>query len=165
MVLASAIPWPIACVKLQKDPNKVLAPTDFELLMSVQNHLFPKTRFAPGADEFNAAPFVTKTLKDPRKDPDVVSFLITGLGLVKGYSQKMYQRDFTHLLMDEKEAVFKSMCTVTKGENWLSAQITLILEALFSDPLYGGNTQEIGWKSFEHQPGVPRPKSTQLYSF
>jgi gluconate 2-dehydrogenase gamma chain len=32
-----------------------------------------------------------------------------------------------------------------------------IMEALLTDPVYGGNPNSIGWQWLKHQPGFPRP--------
>jgi hypothetical protein len=65
----------------------------------------------------------------------------------------------------EKEKALQQLTSTSKGENWLSGHITIIFEALFSDPLYGSNTEEKGWNFIHHTPGVPRPKKANLYSF
>ena len=41
--------------------------------------------------------------------------------------------------------------------------LSYILEALATDPIYGGNTNEIGWDWLEHQPGMPRPSTTNKH--
>ena len=42
-------------------------------------------------------------------------------------------------------------------EKWLSRLIYYTIEAMFSDPIYGGNTHELGWTSTLHTTGNPRP--------
>jgi hypothetical protein len=42
-------------------------------------------------------------------------------------------------------------------EKWLSRLIYYTIEAMFSDPIYGGNTYELGWTSTLHTTGNPRP--------
>ena len=32
------------------------------------------------------------------------------------------------------------------------------IEAMFSDPIYKGNTNQIAWNSINHKIGYPRPK-------
>jgi len=44
------------------------------------------------------------------------------------------------------------------GENWLSHLLNYALEGLYSDPIYGGNHNKIGWHMINHTAGVPRPK-------
>ena len=50
-----------------------------------------------------------------------------------------------------------------RRSRWLSTLITYTLEALLSDPLYGGNTNGIGWKWLGHDPGNPRPSADKIY--
>jgi gluconate 2-dehydrogenase gamma chain len=49
------------------------------------------------------------------------------------------------------------------GRAWLSLLLYYIFEALLSDPVYGGNPGEIGWRWLEHQPGFPRPPADKIY--
>jgi len=41
--------------------------------------------------------------------------------------------------------------------------LTLIFEALLLDPIYGVNTNNIGWNWLNHDPGVPRPNKENMY--
>ena len=34
------------------------------------------------------------------------------------------------------------------------------IEAMFSDPIYGGNFEKSGWNSISHAVGIPRPLRT-----
>ena len=49
------------------------------------------------------------------------------------------------------------------GGRWLRELIHYILEALLSDPVYGGNPGGIGWRWLEHRPGYKRPSPQQRY--
>lgn len=165
IMATSMIPWQISCISLATDPNKKLANSDFTTLIHLQNHLFPSSGNAPSAAQINAAPFFTKTIADPNKDADVVAFLLNGFSLLSVTSQTQYQSEFSELKDEEKEQVLQKLASTRKGENWLSAHLTIIFEALFSDPLYGSNTQQKGWDFIAHKPGIPQPKPTQLYPF
>jgi len=41
--------------------------------------------------------------------------------------------------------------------------LTYILEALLTDPVYGGNPNGIGWTWLQHQPGFPTPTEDKKY--
>lgn len=43
------------------------------------------------------------------------------------------------------------------GENWLSYLLNYALEGLYSDPIYGGNIEQIGWDMIGHTQGTPQP--------
>ena len=49
------------------------------------------------------------------------------------------------------------------GENWLSTLILYLMEALLTDPAYGGNPGGIGWRWLRHTPGYPRPTPDKTY--
>ena len=38
-----------------------------------------------------------------------------------------------------------------------------LLEALLADPVYGGNTDEVGWKWLGYTAGFPRPPIGKRY--
>jgi len=44
------------------------------------------------------------------------------------------------------------------GGRFMRVMVVLTLEGLFSDPVYGGNQQEVGWKLIGFQPQEPRPR-------
>ena len=37
------------------------------------------------------------------------------------------------------------------------------MEALLTDPAYGGNPDGIGWRWLGHTPGYPRPSAATIY--
>ena len=43
------------------------------------------------------------------------------------------------------------------GEEFLTVAVVLTLEGVFSDPVYGGNADEAGWKSIGWEMQMPRP--------
>lgn len=165
VMASSMIPWQISCVALISDPNNQLSDIEFNTLIALQNHLFPASGEAPSAEQINAAPFFTKTIGDPHKDADVVRFLKSGFTLLSTTCEEQFDKPFTQLTESEKEYALQQLASTSKGENWLSAHLTIIFEALFSDPLYGANTQQKGWQFIRHKAGEPRPKSQNLYSF
>jgi hypothetical protein len=124
----------------------------WDVLESVQNQLFPKSKRYPSASEFEAIRYLKVVSKDNSFDKDDLEFLFRGVEEIQSRGYK------TELLSIEKEKILKLFSKERFGENWISTVLNYTLEALFSDPLYGGNVKEIGWKSFDHNAGVPRPK-------
>ncbi len=124
----------------------------WDVLESIQNHLFPKTKHYPSASEFEAIRYLKIVSKDNSFDRDDLEFLFRGLQEIQG---RGYRNGLSFM---EKEKLLKEFSQERFGENWISMVLNYTLEALFSDPLYGGNVKEIGWQSFNHNPGLPRPK-------
>ena len=123
----------------------------WEVLESVQNHLFPKTKNFPSAREFEAIRYLKIVSSDASFDSEDLDFLFRGVDEVQKRGYK------SSLTTSEKEKLLREFTETTFGENWVSTLLNYTLEALFSDPIYGGNAKEIGWKSFNHHQGIPRP--------
>jgi gluconate 2-dehydrogenase gamma chain len=64
---------------------------------------------------------------------------------------------------EQKEALVGLFTQLDWGKNWCAAMLMLIFEALLLDPLYGGNTNEAGWKWLKHTAGYPRPTEANRY--
>ncbi len=132
----------VACAK--KDDSWLL-------IEDIQEHLFPKTKRYPSAKDFKASRYLKMVAYHDSFDKDDLDFILRG---VKEVQKQGYK---TILTKAEKESVLQRFQESRFGENWISLIINYALEALFSDPLYGGNKAEIGWKTFHHKAGVPRP--------
>ncbi len=122
------------------------------LIESVQVHLFPKTKKYPSAKEFEATRYLKMVAYHDSFDKDDLDFILRGASELQKIGYK------TILTDDEKEKILQTFAESRFGENWISIMINYTLEALFSDPLYGGNKDEIGWKTFHHHAGIPRPQ-------
>ena len=155
---AAIIPITIACSATPvHDIHGQLSDDDFATLMAVQNHLFPTDKNSPGAIDLNAASYFTWVLTDPEKDEEDKVQMRDGIGWTNETADETYSKKFVDLYTDEKEKVLRLMANESWGESWLSVVLTNIFEALLSDPIYGSNTNESGWKWLEHTAGNPRP--------
>lgn len=134
-----------------------------ETLKAVQRHLFPATETAPGADEINALAYLQLVLLDPALDPRDQEFLVNGIGWLEEECQKVFSAAFTGLEYQQKEQILREIEKSNWGERWLSNLLKYIFEALLTDPLYGGNPDNIGWKWLSHTPGIPRPSKANRY--
>jgi len=125
---------------------------EWKIIKGVQEHFFPKSRRFAGADEFGATAYLKFVSKDDSFKRDDLDFLLHG-------AKKLSLNGFKNSLSyTEKEEILRDFEKSNFGENWLSLLLTYSLEALFSDPIYGGNSKGIGWKNFNHNTGEPRPK-------
>ena len=122
------------------------------VLESVQRHLFPKSREYISASEFEATRYLKFVSKDDSFDKGDLRFIFRG---IKEIQSRGYKSD---LVFAKKEKILREFAKERFGENWISTVLNYTFEALFSDPIYGGNKNKIGWKSFNHNPGFPRPK-------
>lgn len=138
-------------------------------LSEVQEHLFPRIKeighkdFSPSAKDINAIGYLQAMLDAPDADNDEVKFIFKGVAWLDQLSNTMLKASFVRLNTIEREQVLQKISASETGETWLSTLLRYIFEALLTDPIYGGNTNSMGWKWLEHQPGFPRPPEDKKY--
>ena len=132
-------------------------------IAEVQEHSFPADDVSPGAKDISALRFLRNMLEAPDSDTEEREFIIKGVGWLNDLSIKNNKRKFIKLNTDEKEKVLRQIEGSRAGSRWLSLMMTYLLEALLSDPVYGGNKDQKGWQWLEHIPGFPTPTTDQVY--
>jgi len=135
-----------------------------KILKTLQEHLFPKSNDSPGANDINALHYLHFVLTDPDIDEDNKNLLINGLDWLEEECHTTYNKSFINLSSQERDQIFRIIEDSNWGYRWLSLNLIYIFEALLSDPIYGGNPNEIGWRWLEHTPGFPRPTADNMYS-
>jgi len=133
-------------------------------ITAVQKHLWPAREGAPGLQDFNATPYLAAALLDPQVEADEREFISNGVAPLEGFTRSQFERSFFELDATEREAVLRKIETNPAGQYWLSLIIYYLFEALLVDPVYGGNTDAVGWRWLQHEPGFPRPPATYPYS-
>lgn len=129
------------------------------VLEEVYEILFPKTENMPSAKEFGAVNYLIKNIKNRYFNKDDANLIIQGsIDFASSFS------DFLTVSQKEKEEMVAMAANNDYGNEWLSALRKYGFEALLSDPIYGGNTNEIGWNSLNHKAGIPRPKKAYARS-
>lgn len=140
---------------LTKDP--------WQTLSVVQDHLFPSEADSPGAKDINAISYLRNMLADPVTDTDEKEFILNGVRWLNELALERHKADFVHLSYSQQAAMLQQITKTKAGRNWASKLLSYLLEALLSDPVYGGNPDGIGWKWLEHRPGYPRPPMNKRY--
>jgi len=146
-----------------KPTTPLLSQAPWQTFASVQNHLFPKSSDSPSADDVNATLYLKSVLALPGIDDADKQFLRDGVNWTNDIAVQMTRQPFHKLNQIEKETVLQRIATSSAGENWLSLLLLYIFEALLTDPVYGGNTNKIGWQWLEHKPGFPTPSKDKRY--
>ncbi len=124
----------------------------WRVLQSVQNHLFPRKNGFPDAQSVDSVRYLKMVSRDESFDQEDLKFIFEGLDTLQ-------KRGWRVMLDDvKKEKILLEFSQTTFGENWISMVLNYTFEALLSDPIYGGNTHQKGWKSLSHHAGKPRPK-------
>ena len=127
-------------------------------IQSVQQHLFPEGSQIPSARSMNVTQFLLETITHPSYDKDIRVFVIEG-------AEELESREegkFISLSNEEKERALRAYEETHYGSNWLSRIMTLTMEGMFSDPIYGSNVKEAGWKALGSYGGLPRPTTRYI---
>jgi gluconate 2-dehydrogenase gamma chain len=135
-----------------------------EVVSAVQEHLFPDEPNSPGASDINAAKYLEWAITAPGIDPDTRNTIVNGVDRLQDASRERFEVAFGTLEIQQKELLLRYLADKTRwGRAWLSLMLYYIFEALLSDPVYGGNPDEIGWRWLQHQAGFPRPPAHKIY--
>jgi len=127
------------------------------IIEAVQEHMFPKGTKLPSAKEMNLTQFLYETITHPSYDRDIRKFVLNG---AKEFLLR--EKNFTKLSTSKKEIAMRNYENTRYGKNWLGRIMTLSMEGLLSDPIYGSNVNEKGWKALNSFGGYPRPKTRYL---
>ncbi|OQX50083.1 MAG: hypothetical protein B5M46_01875 [Epsilonproteobacteria bacterium 4484_20] len=128
------------------------------VIAAVQEHMFPQGTKLPSAREMRATAFLFETVAHPSYDRDIRAFVIEG-------AKELDSREkgkFISYTAKEKERALRAYEESSYGSSWLSRIMTLSMEAILSDPVYGGNIKEKGWKALQTEGGQPRPESRYI---
>jgi len=127
-------------------------------ISSVQEHMFPKGSKIPSAASMNVTQFLLETITHKSYDKDIRAFVL------EGAEELMNREDgqFVSMNSKEKEKALREYEETNYGSNWLSRMMTITMEGLFSDPIYGSNIKESGWKALGSYGGMPRPDSKYI---
>ncbi len=135
-----------------------------ETVSAVQEHIFPHEADSPGATDINTAAYLESAITAPGIDPDTRNTIVNGVGRLQDASRERFDVSFNSLTFGQREQLLRYLADKTRwGRAWLSLLLYYIFEALLSDPVYGGNPDEVGWKWLEHRPGFPRPPANKIY--
>lgn len=144
--------------------NQIFTASQQQSLNAVLMQLFPADGNGPSAQDINALNYLEWAMTDMNNiddgDPD---FIIKGIGWMEDLSQQTQGDSFINLKPSQQDKVLKQISQSQAGENWLSLLMYYLTEALLLDPVYGGNTNRIGWQWLEHQAGFPQPEIGKTY--
>ncbi len=126
------------------------------ILDEVLNIIFPKTNTMPSSKEFEALNYLVKNISHKSFDNDDKILIIDGT--------KDFYNSFPEFLTlkeeEKKELIFSIIKKSQYAKSWITRLSYYGIEAMFSDPLYGGNFNKIGWTSINHNIGYPQPLKT-----
>ncbi len=138
-----------------KKPKADLSNEVYSVIAAVQQHMFPDGSSIPSAMAFRATQFTAETIMHPTYDKDIRKFVIEGAEEL----QSREKHQFLNYDTRQREKALRAYEETGYGSGWLDRMMLLSLEGLLSDPLYRGNSRELGWKSLQTKGGDPRPTS------
>ncbi len=131
--------------------------TVWKTLAEVQEVLFPAGETTPGASDIGATVYLHNAIENPDADGEDKAFILRGIGWLNGLTQDRHKKTFVQLSAIQQDDIIHTIVKSRAGRNWVSMLLTYTLEALLTDPVYGGNKNQLGWKWLQHQPGYPTP--------
>jgi gluconate 2-dehydrogenase gamma chain len=125
--------------------------------------LYPNDNFGPDLKTIKTIDYLYWVLSDNNVDPEENQYMLNGLNWVDETAIEEYGIHFEKLKTKQKFILFQNILKNDWGENWLSKMLTIIIESMFADPIYGSNPESIVWKWLNHNPGQPRPNENNKY--
>jgi gluconate 2-dehydrogenase gamma chain len=129
----------------------------FVTLMRVQEDLFPPNLSMPSLHQINVLGFLKAVLEDSKIKTSTKKQLLDGVKWLNQTTQNSYSKNYISLPYKTREKLLKEISQKEWGNNWLWYIMNFTFEAMFSDPIYGGNLNGNGWKWIDHVSGLPRP--------
>ncbi len=127
-------------------------------IVAVQVHMFPEGSKIPSAMSMNVIEFLFETITHKSYDKDIRAFVLEGAQELKGREKGR----FNTMTYTDKEKALRAYEETSYGRNWLARIMTITMEGMFSDPIYGPNIKEAGWKALSAYGGYPRPKTRYI---
>jgi len=136
-----------------------------QILAAVTEHLFPKGVDSPGATDIHAVTYLEAAIFRQGFAASTRNFIMNRAQTLHEASMERFDLAFHELEHDQRETLLTYVVDRTRwGADWISSLLSYLLEAMLSDPVYGGNPDGIGWKWLEHRPGFPRPPADKIYT-
>lgn len=164
-ILSSMPLWAgLSACDRQSAQQQLIQQQPWQTFAAVQQQLFPADGNGPSASDIHASLYLKFVLDAPDTDADDRTFLLDGVKWLNALTDKLFGKAFVALDSAKQDQALRKIAGSNAGERWLSHLLLYIMEALLSDPVYGGNPESIGWKWLEHQPGFPRPLKNKRYT-
>jgi gluconate 2-dehydrogenase gamma chain len=121
---------------------------EWATLTAAVDRILPKDD-DPGALETNVPEYIDRMLQTQELARMRADF-VPGLAALDRRAQRMFKVPFAKApdpQKDELLRIFKDSPETSGEARWYEMLVTLTLEGFLGDPSYGGNTNELGWKT------------------
>lgn len=121
---------------------------DYAIVSAACERVLPKDEDA-GALDANVPEYIDRILQTPQLDNMKKNF-VPGLAALDRRCERMFKVGFakaTPEQQDEVITIFKNSPETSGEARWYEMLIVLSLEGYLGDPSYGGNRDQVGWKT------------------
>lgn len=176
----------------EPEPKQSLTAAEWDFLTAAVDTLIPADELTPSASQCGVVTFIDRQLagawgagaKLYRSGPFETGkpeqgyqlphtpheFFAAGIAACNEWVRQSRGRDFAELGPNDREAVLQeldaSKATLAdfNGKQFFEALLQITMEGFFSDPIYGGNRDKIGWKLVGY-PGLPADYSALIEEY
>ena len=153
-VIAGATIVPVAALTASAQaPPAALTTDQKKILEAFVDRLCPKDELGPGAVECGAANYIDRQLAGYLASEK--ESITTGLAAVDAYARSTQGGSFAALSPERRDAVLTALengsaASVPNARAFFNRVRRLMLEGMFGDPYYGGNTNFTGWDLIQY---------------
>ena len=175
----SAPPFPISN---EPAPPLTLTAAEWEFFVAAVDTLIPADELTPSASECGVVTFIDRQLAGPwgegaklyRDGPHRAGkpeqgyqlaftpreFFAAGIAATDQWARHTYGADFEKLDASKREHALRALeageavLADFNGRQFFEALLQITMEGFFSDPIYGGNRDKVGWRLVGY-PGLP----------
>ncbi|MBI5608730.1 MAG: gluconate 2-dehydrogenase subunit 3 family protein [Deltaproteobacteria bacterium] len=126
-------------------------------LAAVQALILPSEAEVPGAAEIGATQYVRQALADPRLEPDDLESLQGLLLALERGARQTGGPSFAALAAKNQADIIEKLLSDPEAAEQFGVVVVCTLEALLTDPVYGGNRNGAGWRWLGLEPALPQP--------
>ncbi len=130
----------------------------WQTIALVQQDLFPDQHTVPTLQEIHATTYLQRVMHERRVTQEQKDFIRNGERWLNETAKEQYDKHYVVLSRSQRQKILHVISKERWGEQWITTLLTYIMEAMLCDPVYGGNSKEVGWKWLQHHSGLPRPK-------
>ena len=129
-----------------------------DTILIAQEDLFPHAKKL-GVD---IRAYLLIILHHTRVTDEDKTFIRNGAQWLNEAAVNQYRLTYPELSAQKRQKILKIVSKERWGESWIHIILTYMMEATFSDKVYGVNKNENGQKWLNFTPGMPRPKEPLL---
>ncbi len=157
--LGLLLPWQCK----QPAGASVLSAAEASAAEAIFSFLLPSDGNGPASRDIHAVSYLDWLLADPLYDADIQAQIRSGLTRCLELAQKRHGKAFRQLTGVRQRDVLEHLKAQRHGEDFFSRMLSVLIDALVIDPVYGTQVQQQGWKWLGHIPGKPRPGPANRY--